>query len=271
MARDPIFNIADRVPYLSKDQEAQLIADWKNNGNVDAMHTLVMAHLRLVRRFVYSIKTSDDVRRFLFSEGIVALLIAAKKFEQSKGVRFSTYASWWLKAHVYEELHNLNSNVRLYISKSDKAAIHRSLRKHRKSLAEQDRDTLDVNFVDNIADDLEISRNLVQKYFYFLAGDVTLSEPTGIAISLEDKSCTPETMEYSVERSSLAAAVKRALEVLNEREASIIRQRRLSHDPLTLEELGTQMGVSKERIRQIEQRAFEKMRPLLEPFREVTA
>ncbi len=261
------------APFLERDNEHDLAVRWRDNRDEDALHLLAEAHMRLVIAIAvrfrhYGLPVAD-----LIQEGHVGLLEAAARFDPEREVRFSTYATWWIRASIQDYILRNWSIVRGGTSSAQKALFF-NLRRLRAKLSAGGEPRGNVVLFGEIAKALGVNRADVEMMDTRLSGpDVSLNAPVADA----DNSAASERIEFLVDKQPLQDEVvggeidtdrrlgwlKDALTRLSEREYNIVRERRLSEDSMTLEELGVQLGISKERVRQIESRAMEKLRMAL--------
>ena len=260
---------AMRAPYLERDEEHQLAIRWKEDRDQEALNRITTAHMRLVISMAGKFRYFGLSMSDLIQEGHVGLLEAAARFEPERDVRFSTYATWWIRASMQDFILRNWSIVRGGTSSAQKALFF-NLRRLRARLA-QDSGTLSNDAVyRHISTTLGVSEADVALMDSRLAGpDSSLNAPV-----LDDGNGSADRMDYLVCAAPLPDEVvgltideerrtgwlRDALGVLNERELSIIEQRRLAEEGATLESLGEKLGISKERVRQIESRAMEKLR-----------
>ena len=255
-------------PMLEPKQEYMLAKAWKEKGDVDSAHQLVTSHLRLVAKIAmgyrgYGLPVAD-----LISEGNLGMMHAVKKFEPEKGFRLATYAMWWIKAAIQEYILRSWSLVKIGTTAGQKKLFF-NLRRIKGQIQAIDEGDLKPEQVTHIADELNVTEAEVMSMNQRMAGNdrslnVTLSrdgEGTGEWQDwLEDDSTDQETnFAEHEEYSARANLMMDAMKGLNEREQRILQARRLAEPPLTLEDLAGEFNVSRERIRQIEVRAFEKL------------
>ena len=255
-----------RFPMLDRQEEFTLAKRWREGGDRDAAQKLVTSHLRLVAKIAkgyrgYGLPIADVI-----SEGHVGLMQAAERFEPEKGFRFATYAVWWIKAAIQQYILHSWSLVKMGTSANQKKLFF-SLRKAKNKISVLDEGDMRPDQVKLIAKRLGATEQGVIDMNRRLGGDASLNAPIregGDSAEwqdwLVDESPDQETMlaardEFDNRRKVLSDA----LGVLNGRDRRIFEMRRLAEDPITLAELADEFGVSKERVRQIEVRAFEKV------------
>ena len=255
-----------RFPMLEPQQEYMLARSWREHGDREAAHKLVTSHLRLVAKIAmgyrgYGLPISEVV-----SEGNVGLMQAVKRFEPEKGFRLATYAMWWIKAAIQEYILRSWSLVKMGTTANQKKLFF-NLRKAKSKISALEEGDLKPDQVKLIAKRLGVTEQDVVDMNRRLGGDASLNAP------IRDDGEAGEWMDWLVdnspnqekimadneESSNRHQALIAALDVLNDREKRIFQARRLADDPITLEDLATEFGVSRERVRQIEVRAFEKV------------
>ena len=255
-----------RFPMLEPKEEYMLAKRWREHGDTDAAHRLVTSHLRLVAKIAmgyrgYGLPISEVV-----SEGNVGLMQAVKRFEPDKGFRLATYAMWWIKASIQEYILRSWSLVKMGTTANQKKLFF-NLRKAKSKISALQEGDLRPDQVKLIAQRLGVTEQDVIDMNRRLGGDASLNAPIrddGDSGEwqdwLADNSESQETvMAEHEELDNRRQALTSALEVLNDRERRIFQARRLADEPVTLEELAEEFGVSRERVRQIEVRAFEKI------------
>jgi RNA polymerase sigma-32 factor len=255
-----------RFPMLEPQEEFMLAKSWREHGDRAAAHKLVTSHLRLVAKIAmgyrgYGLPISEVV-----SEGNVGLMQAVKRFEPDKGFRLATYAMWWIKASIQEYILRSWSLVKMGTTANQKKLFF-NLRKAKSKISALQEGDLRPDQVDIIAKRLGVTKQDVVDMNRRLGGDASLNAPIredGDSGEwqdwLADDSESQETvMAAHEELDNRRKALSSALGVLNDRERRIFEARRLTDDPVTLEELAEEFGVSRERVRQIEVRAFEKV------------
>jgi RNA polymerase sigma-32 factor len=255
-----------RFPMLEPQEEYMLAKRWREHGDRDAAHKLVTSHLRLVAKIAmgyrgYGLPISEVV-----SEGNVGLMQAVKRFEPEKGFRLATYAIWWIRAAIQEYILRSWSLVKMGTTANQKKLFF-NLRKAKSKINALEEGDLHPDQVKTIAKRLGVTEKDVVDMNRRLGGDSSLNAPIrddGDSGEwqdwLEDQSPSQERiLADSEESDNRHKALMQALDVLNERERRIFEARRLADDPITLEQLAEEFGVSRERVRQIEVRAFEKV------------
>ncbi len=263
---------AMRAPYLERNDEHSLALRWRDEQDSVAMHKIAVSHMRLVISIAGRFKHFKLPLGDLVQEGYVGLLEAAARFDPERGVRFSTYATWWIRASIQDYILRNWSIVRGGTSSAQKALFF-NLRRLRIKLATEDRTLTKQDIFRNIAEQLGVSVGDVETMdFRFSTTDNSLSAPmiaddenSGSKMdSLVDEHPLQDALvEDEIDGDRRSKWLHDALQILNDRELQIIRFRRLNDDGATLEALGEKMGISKERVRQIEARAMEKLRNYL--------
>ena len=255
-----------RFPMLEPQQEYMLAKSWREHGDRDAAHQLVTSHLRLVARIAMGYRGYGLPIGEVISEGNVGLMQAVKRFDPDKGFRLATYAMWWIRAAIQEYILRSWSLVKMGTTAAQKKLFF-NLRKIKGQLKALDEGDLRPDQVKRIATQLGVTEEDVVSMNRRLAGDSSLNAPVRNDSEsgewqdwLVDDTMDQETaLAESEERDRRRGMLNDALKGLNERERRVFEARRLAEDPLTLEELSAEFGVSRERIRQIEVRAFEKV------------
>ncbi len=255
-----------KFPLLEVKEEYMLATAWKNQGDVKAAHKLVTSHLRLVAKIAsgyrgYGLPISD-----LISEGNIGMMHAVKRFEPEKGFRLATYAMWWIKASIQEYVLRSWSLVKIGTTAAQKKLFF-NLKKIKSKISAIEEGDLTPEQVDKIATELSVSKKEVISMNRRISGsDYSLNAPVTEEGQgewqdwLEDgtqnqEASFAETEEYLLKKNIM----NDALQILTDREKDIICERQLSENPLTLEDLSIRYDVSRERIRQIEAKAFEKL------------
>lgn len=251
---------------LEPNEEYMLARSWQEHGDTDAAQKLVTSHLRLVAKIAMGYRGYGLPIGEVISEGNVGLMQAVKRFDPEKGFRLATYAMWWIRASIQEYVLRSWSLVKMGTTASQKKLFF-NLRRTKGQLQALEDGDLSPENVDAIATKLGVSKDDVVSMNRRLSGDASLNAPlrsdteTGewqdwlVDDTPDQEQVLGESEELERRRDYLSAA----MDGLNDREKRIFEARRLSEDPLTLEALSEEFGVSRERIRQIEVRAFEKV------------
>ena len=255
-----------KFPILDADEEYMLAKRWKEHDDTGAAHKLVTSHLRLVAKIAmgyrgYGLPVSD-----LIAEGNIGLMQSVKKFEPEKGFRLSTYAIWWIKAAIQEYVLRSWSLVKMGTSAAQKKLFF-NLRRMKNRLLSYHEGNLSPDQVSEIAEELNVKeQDVVDMDQRMTGGDHSLNSKLNDDSDAEwiDQLETPEDSQETrllehQEASSRSELLASAMRTLNEREQDILTRRRLSEPVVTLEDLSQQYGISRERVRQIEVRAFEKL------------
>ncbi len=256
-------------PMLEADEEYMLARSFAERGDVDAAHKLVTSHLRLVAKIAmgyrgYGLPVAD-----LISEGNLGMMHAVKKFDPEKGFRLATYAMWWIKASIQEYVLRSWSLVKIGTTASQKKLFF-NLRRIKGQIGAIDRGDLKPEDVSHIADELNVAeKDVISMNQRMSGGDQSLNAPMVNVPGEEgaewqdwledDRPDQEANFAETEELNKRQRLMQEAMQGLNAREIRIIEARRLSEPPLTLEELASEFSVSRERIRQIEVRAFEKL------------
>jgi RNA polymerase sigma-32 factor len=268
------FREISRFPLLDADEEYMLAKRWREHGDVAAAQTLVTSHLRLVAKVAMRYRGYGLPLTDLVSEGNIGLMKALRKFEPDYGFRLSTYAVWWIRAAITEYVLRSWSLVKMGTIAAQKKLFF-SLRKLKQKMNIVDSRALTSEQSEALAKRLNVSaREVVEMNDRLSARDTSLNAPiaqggdgSGVEFqdTLVDDTPSPETLVAdSQERNVRRALLERALAMLPERERYIFVERRLADEPKTLAELGQIFGISRERIRQLEVRAYEKVKRTIE-------
>ena len=254
-----------KFPMLDAEEEYMLAKNWKQTGNLKSAEKLVTSHLRLVAKIAMGYKGYGLPVNEMISEGNVGLMQAVKKFEPEKGFRLATYAMWWIKASIQEYILRSWSLVKIGTTTAQKKLFF-NLKKLKNQIAPRTEGDLRNEHVTEIANKLDVSKKEVVSMNRRLSGkEHSLNAPVGEdgdqwqdwivdkEMDQELKFAQKEEMDH---RKDL---LKKSVEILNDREKEILYARRLNDDPTTLEELSKKYKISRERIRQIENKAFEKV------------
>jgi RNA polymerase sigma-32 factor len=262
-----------QFPMLEPQQEYMLAKSWREHGDRDAAHQLVTSHLRLVARIAMGYRGYGLPVGEVISEGNVGLMQAVKRFDPDKGFRLATYAMWWIRAAIQEYILRSWSLVKMGTTAAQKKLFF-NLRKIKGQLKALDEGDLRPDQVKRIATQLGVTEEDVISMNRRLAGDSSLNAPVRNDAEsgewqdwLVDDTVDQETaLAESEERDIRREMLNNALKGLNARERRVFEARRLAEEPLTLEELSAEFGVSRERIRQIEVRAFEKLQKAMKAY-----
>ena len=254
-----------RFPMLEPQEEYMLAKSWREHGDRDAAHRLVTSHLRLVAKIAMGYRGYGLPIGEVISEGNVGLMQAVKRFEPEKGFRLATYAMWWIRASIQEYVLRSWSLVKMGTTANQKKLFF-NLRKAKSQISALEEGDLRPEQVATIATKLGVTQQDVIDMNRRMSGDASLNAPLRQEGEgewqdwLVDDSSSQEALLVDREESdNRLAALRSALGVLNDRERRIFEARRLADEPITLEELADEFGVSRERVRQIEVRAFEKV------------
>jgi len=271
-ARRTMIRAAMKAPYLERGEEHELALRWKEHHDQAAMHRITTAHMRLVISMAAKFRYFGLPMGDLIQEGHVGLLEAAARFEPGRDVRFSTYATWWIRASMQDYILKNWSIVRGGTSSAQKALFF-NLRRLRARLARGQEVSSSSALYKEISEALGVSEADVAMMDARLSSpDASLNAPL-----IDDSGGSADRMDFLISEDPLPDEVvgeaidierrsdwlKKALGVLNERELRIIEERRLQDEGATLEALGETLGISKERVRQIESRALEKLKTAL--------
>jgi RNA polymerase sigma-32 factor len=260
-----------KFPMLAKEEEFMLAKRWQEHGDTRAAHKLVTSHLRLVAKIAMGYRGYGLPIGEVISEGNVGLMQAVKKFDPDKGFRLATYAMWWIRASIQEYILRSWSLVKMGTTAAQKKLFF-NLRRLKGEMAALEEGDLKPEHVATIAHKLAVTEDEVVSMNRRLSGggDASLNAPVGGANGegdaewmdwlSDDKEDNQETvLAESEEFDARMGLLKEAMQDLSDRERHIIQERRLKDEPSTLEDLSKEYGVSRERVRQIEVRAFEKL------------
>ncbi len=254
-----------KFPMLDAEEEYMLAKNWKQTGNLKSAEKLVTSHLRLVAKIAMGYRGYGLPVNEMISEGNVGLMQAVKKFEPEKGFRLATYAMWWIKASIQEYILRSWSLVKIGTTTAQKKLFF-NLKKIKNQIAPKSEGDLKNEHVTEIANKLNVNENEVVSMNRRLAGkEHSLNAPVGedgdqwqdwIVDKEMDQELKFAQKEEMDQRKDL---LKDSIKILNDREKEILYSRRLTDEPLTLEDLSKKFKISRERIRQIENKAFEKL------------
>ena len=254
-----------KFPMLDAEEEYMLAKNWKNTGNVKSAEKLVTSHLRLVAKIAMGYKGYGLPVSEMISEGNIGLMQAVKKFEPEKGFRLATYAMWWIKASIQEYILRSWSLVKIGTTAAQKKLFF-NLKKLKNQIAPKTEGDLKHEHVKDIANRLDVSEDEVISMNRRLLGkEQSLNAPIGedgdewqdwvVDKDMDQELKFAQQEEIEQRRDLLSESIK----ILNDREKEILYSRRLADEPITLDDLSKKYKISRERIRQIENKAFEKL------------
>jgi len=263
---------ASKAPYLERDEEHQLALKWANDRDQDALHQLTSAHMRLVIAVAAKFRRYGLPMSDLVQEGHVGLLESAMRFDPHREVRFSTYATWWIRASIQDYILRNWSIVRGGTSSGQKSLFF-NLRRLRAQILGNNKSINSQDLYQELSKAIGVSVKDVEAMNARIGGsDVSLN----MTVAADDESGaeyqdfleadTPqpdEIVSHTIDDERRKQWINSALNVLNERELKIVNRRKLSDKSATLEELGGELGISKERVRQLENRALKKLEVVL--------
>jgi RNA polymerase sigma-32 factor len=255
-----------KFPMLAPDEEFMLAKRWQEHEDADAAEKLVTSHLRLVARIAMGYRGYGLPIGEVISEGNVGLMQAVKRFDPDKGFRLATYAMWWIRASIQEYILRSWSLVKMGTTAAQKKLFF-NLRRAKSQLQALDDGDLKPEHVKTIATKLGVPEEDVVNMNRRLSGDASLNAPIRAEAEsgewqdwlVDDTPTQEDRLVEDEELQRRKSYLSSAMSVLNDRERRVFEARRLSEEPATLEELSEEFGVSRERIRQIEVRAFEKV------------
>jgi len=254
-----------KFPMLDAEEEFMLAKNWRTNGNIKSAEKLVTSHLRLVAKIAMGYKGYGLPLNEMISEGNVGLMQAVKKFEPDKGFRLATYAMWWIKASIQEYILRSWSLVKIGTTTAQKKLFF-NLKKIKNQIAPRTEGDLKNEHVKDIANRLDVSEEEVVSMNRRLSGkEQSLNSPIGedgdewqdwiVDKEMDNELKYAQKEEIDQRKDLLQDSIK----ILNDREKEILYSRRLRDEPHTLEDLSKKFKISRERIRQIENKAFEKL------------
>jgi len=255
-----------KFPMLDAEEEYMLAKNWKERGNLKAAHKLVTSHLRLVAKIAMGYRGYGLPVNELISEGNIGLMQAVKKFDPDKGFRLATYAMWWIKAAIQEYVLKSWSLVKMGTTTAQKKLFF-NLKKLKNQIAPNQEGDLRDEHVDEISKRLDVdSHEVVNMNRRLMGHEKSLNDPIKAGETdewqdflvddhLDQELIVSQKQEFDDKKELLYEA----MQILNDREKEILQARRLSDEPKTLEELSQKYKISRERIRQIETKAFEKL------------
>ncbi len=255
-----------KFPMLDAEEEYMLAKNWRDNGNLKSAHKLVTSHLRLVAKIAMGYRGYGLPVNELISEGNIGLMQAVKKFDPDKGFRLATYAMWWIKAAIQEYVLRSWSLVKMGTTTAQKKLFF-NLKKIKNQIAPNQDGDLRDNQVKEISDRLDVdSEEVINMNRRMMGQEKSLNDPIKngeseewqdwlVDENLDQELLISQKQEYQDKKELLYKAIN----ILDERERKIIESRRLTENPKTLEDLSKKFKISRERIRQIETKAFEKL------------
>ncbi len=261
-----------RFPMLEPQEEYMLAKRYNEHEDAKAAHKLVTSHLRLVAKIAMGYRGYGLPIGEVISEGNIGLMQAVKKFEPERGFRLATYAMWWIRASIQEYVLRSWSLVKMGTTANQKRLFF-NLRKMKSKIQAIDDGDLNPDQVAEIATRLQVSEAEVISMNRRLSGDASLNAPIRASEGesgewqdwlVDDGDSQEKILIEQDELENRRAMLEDAMSALNEREKRIFKARRLSEDPITLEDLSTEFGISRERVRQIEVRAFEKVQAAMQ-------
>lgn len=258
-------------PMLEKEHELDLARRWQQNNDEKALHELVRSYTRLVVAIASKFKNYGLLIGDLIQEGNIGLMEAAARFDPSLENRFSTYATWWVRAQIQDYVLRNWSIVRTGTTASQKSLFFNLRRLRAKIQGQSARDFLDNDAIEHIAAELGVQpKEVMEMEARMNGGDQSLNKTIGETGEdewqdfLTDQTPGPEDIVIGMKDNATRSQwLSDALTELSPREQTIIRERRMGEDVVTLEDLGKQLGISKERVRQLEQRAMDKLKTSL--------
>ena len=255
-----------KFPILDAEEDYMLAKNWKERGNLKSAHKLVTSHLRLVAKIAMGYRGYGLPVNELISEGNIGLMQAVKKFDPEKGFRLATYAMWWIKAAIQEYVLRSWSLVKMGTTSAQKKLFF-NLKKMKKQIAPYEEGDLKKEQVDQISKKLGVkSEEVVNMNRRMMGQEKSLNDPIKdgekgewqdwiVSDDLDQELFVSQKQEMDEKKSLLHQSIK----ILNDREREILEERKLSSEPKTLEDLSKKYKISRERIRQIETKAFEKL------------
>ena len=267
-----------KFPLLEAEEEMRLAKRWREHSDQEAVHKILTSHLRLVVRVARSYLGYGLPLSELISEGNIGLIEAAKRFDPEKGVRFSTYAVWWIRAALQEYVLRSWSLVKMGTRRSERTLFF-NLRKLKNRIAAVQDGDMHPDQVKFIAEHLQVGAQDVVEMNRRLGGDVSLNlaikeEPNSVEYLdclVDEQPNQEQRLAENDELKCRNSALRDALSMLGDRERRVFEMRRLADEPVSLYALATRFGVSPERVRQIEARAFEKVRKAVRKPVQITA
>ncbi len=265
-----LIEFSKKAAILEKDVEFELINDWRDNKNPKALQKILNSYLRLAVSYARKYSSYGLPIDDLIHEGVLGIMHALEKFDTSKDFRLSTYASWWIRASIQDYILKNWSVVRTGSTASQKALFF-NLKKIKQQINDVSREFMGQNEIDKVSDMLKVKSLEVQNMESRLtSGDMHLnqkvdseSENDLMSLLADDRKNPEEVYEDFKDKSVKKDYINSAIDTLNEREKTIIRLRKFKEKSITLDELGQMLKISKERVRQIETKALEKLKRAL--------
>ncbi|MGN0914192.1 MAG: RNA polymerase factor sigma-32 [Alphaproteobacteria bacterium] len=254
-----------KFPILSEEEEIRLVEEFRRHGSLEAAQTLVTSHLRLAAKIALTYRRYGLPLADIISEANIGLMQAVKKFDLEKKVRLATYAIWWIKAAVNDYVLRSWSLVKIGTVAAQKKLFY-NLSRIKSRLGLYDNKAMEPEVVEQIAKELVVDKQDVIEMDQRLGGDSSLNVVAGddgtmekIDFLVDKRQNIEENTSRKQENSLKQKILYQCLSLLNEREQYIIKNRMLSDTPVTLEEIGEKFAISRERVRQIEKKAFDKL------------
>lgn len=262
-----LVNFSKKSKILEKDEEFHHIEKWRNDRDSESLKIVLNAYLRLAVSYARKYKSYGLPLDDLIHEGVLGIMHALEKFDVSKGFRLSTYASWWIRASIQDYILKNWSVVKTGSTASQKALFF-NLRKIKQQISDVSSDFMGQKELDKVSEILNVKNLEVQNMESRLSGgDVFLNQKidkdseNDLLSMLEDERSNPEEVLENISDGTLKSDfINKAILTLNDREKTIIRLRKLKEKSITLDELGKTLKISKERVRQIETKALEKLK-----------
>jgi len=265
----------NRFPLLTPEEEFKLAVKYRKHNDIEAAQQLITANLRFVVKVAFEYKSYGVKLLDLIQEGNIGLMMAVKKFNPYKGYRFISYAIWWIRAYIQNFIIKTWSLVKIGTTQAQKKLFYK-IGKVRKAL-ESDQDG-DKKY-ERLADDLEVAKeDIIEMEQRMSSRDLSLDAPfdeghelTHLDLLQEDSPNQEEIFAQEEEKGIREREIEKAMKRLNEKEIYVIKNRIMSDSPLTLQEIGDHLALSRERVRQIESEALKKLKKEISPSLHLTA
>ncbi len=265
-----LIEISKKAVILEKDEEFMLINDWRNNKTPRSLQKILNSYLRLAISYARKYSSYGLPIDDLIHEGVLGIMHALEKFDTSKDFRLSTYASWWIRASIQDYILKNWSVVRTGSTASQKALFF-NLKKIKQQISDVSREFMGQDEINKVSNMLNVKSIDIQNMESRLTGgDLHLNQKVDnetendlMSLLADERQNPEESFEEFNDKNIKKDLIKRAIETLNEREKTIIRLRKFREKSITLDELGTKLRISKERVRQIETKALEKLKKSL--------